>query len=66
MPITAFLAAVWVVLFLLLLVFSRSSATVASWLATAIVWLTLLGIVTMLLEAIGALRGLARLLFGRR
>jgi ABC-type Mn2+/Zn2+ transport system permease subunit len=66
MPITAFLAAVWAVLFLLLIVFSRNPGTVASWLATAIVWITLLGIVVMLLEAIGALRGLARLLFGRR
>lgn len=64
MPLTAFLASLWVLAFLLLWVFVDSPA--AGFFVWTVIGLTVIGFLVMVLEAVGALAGLARLLFGRR
>jgi hypothetical protein len=66
MPITALLAAIWVLMLVGYFWLTWVLGAPQMWLASAVVWVALAGIPVLVLEAAGALRGLARLLFGRR
>jgi hypothetical protein len=65
MPITAFLFAAWVLMLVGYFLLTWMLGAPPMWLANAIVWVALAGIPVLMLEAVGALRGLARVLFGR-
>jgi hypothetical protein len=65
MPITAFLVKLWLLMLVWFFLFTWITGAPWAWLSTAIVWLAVAALPIAVLEALGALRGLARLLFRR-